>query len=516
MLAARAVRRLDGRRTPARAGPQARRRGRHRPEHRRHGRLRTGAGPGGRRTSCWPRSSSRSSTTTRRRERRTSACCTPGLMLTADGPRLIEYNCRFGDPETQAVLPLLESDLAELALACTAGTHRRPASSGSVTVRRAPWSRGARLPDRPEHRCDGHARRASRRRSGRIDRRIEPDAILFPAGRRRRQDRRRPGARRDGGRRRSREPLAPPPTAAWTVCSFSNMHVRRDIGWRAPGALLTSYADTGVDIDEGTRAVERMTGRGRADARARRAARRRQFRWGHVRTTDPRDGRPGARRLDRRRRHQGRTGRPPRQGARRRHRHREPLHRRRARAVGDTRCSSSTTSRPASSTPIWSPTWSPAWPRRARRPGASSSAARRPRCRACTPTGSFDVAGTLVGIAERAQLLPRDDVAPGDVLIGVASSGPHTNGFSFLRKLFDWVPMDVTPPGFDRSLGDALLEPHRSYLPRARAGARLGSGQGARPHHRWRSAREPAAGAPRRRRRRDRTRLVAARARCSS
>jgi phosphoribosylaminoimidazole synthetase len=79
--------------------------------------------------------------------------------------------------------------------------------------------------------------------------------------------------------------------------------------------------------------------------------------------------------------------------------------------------------------------------------------------------GAFDVAGTLVGIAERAELLPRDDVAPGDVLIGVASSGPHTNGFSFLRKLFDWVPMDVTPPGFDRPLGDALLEPHRSYLP---------------------------------------------------
>ena len=47
-----------------------------------------------------------------------------GLMLTADGPRLIEFNCRFGDPEAQAVLPLLDSDLAEVALACCHGNAR--------------------------------------------------------------------------------------------------------------------------------------------------------------------------------------------------------------------------------------------------------------------------------------------------------------------------------------------------------------------------------------------------------
>ena len=52
-------------------------------------------------------------------------CLYFGLMLTEDGPKVIEYNCRFGDPETQVVLPLLKSDLLEIMMACTNGTLER-------------------------------------------------------------------------------------------------------------------------------------------------------------------------------------------------------------------------------------------------------------------------------------------------------------------------------------------------------------------------------------------------------
>lgn len=77
----------------------------------------------------------------------------------------------------------------------------------------------------------------------------------------------------------------------------------------------------------------------------------------------------------------------------------------------------------------------------------------------------FDVAGTIVGVLEREAILPRKDIKAGDVLIGLKSSGPHTNGYSLIRKIFTNTSLDTFFPELNSTLADALLTPHRSYYP---------------------------------------------------
>ena len=75
----------------------------------------------------------------------------------------------------------------------------------------------------------------------------------------------------------------------------------------------------------------------------------------------------------------------------------------------------------------------------------------------------FDVAGTIIGVVERDNILPRENLKAGDMLIGLKSSGPHTNGYSLIRKIFADMPLDTIFPELNGSLADALLAPHRSY-----------------------------------------------------
>jgi phosphoribosylformylglycinamidine cyclo-ligase len=81
--------------------------------------------------------------------------------------------------------------------------------------------------------------------------------------------------------------------------------------------------------------------------------------------------------------------------------------------------------------------------------------------------GDYDLAGFAVGAAERGELLPRPGIAPGDVLIGLASSGVHSNGFSLLRKVVEksGLAWDApTPFAAGQSLGEAVLTPTRLYV----------------------------------------------------
>jgi phosphoribosylformylglycinamidine cyclo-ligase len=81
--------------------------------------------------------------------------------------------------------------------------------------------------------------------------------------------------------------------------------------------------------------------------------------------------------------------------------------------------------------------------------------------------GDFDLAGTIVGVVDREHLIDGSRIEAGDVLIGLPSSGLHTNGYSLARKvLFEKMGYKLSdqPGDLERSLEDVLVEPHRSYL----------------------------------------------------
>ena len=385
-----------------------------------------------------------------------------GLMLTTDGPRLIEYNVRFGDPEAQTVLPLLDldTDLAAVALACARGdvskTHFGFQPSAAVTV-------VAASPGYPADPVMGHAITDS---SGTDDSKRTFGTHRFDAG----VD---ADGKTSGGRvlavtgvgkdiRMARDRAY----ARMNQISFEGMQVRRDIAWRAPGASLASYAAAGVDIDEGARAIDEMKAAVEATHDTPGAGVLKGLgSFGGVFSADrivamqepllvaSTDGVGTKVELA------ARLG--------------------KVRGVGTdivNHCIDDVLVQ--SARPLFFLDYIAASVLDAdlvaEVVGGMADACKASGCAllggetaempGVYQPGSFDIAGTLIGVAERSELLPRDDVAAGDVLIGIGSSGPHTNGYSMLRKIFEWAPMDVVPDGFDRTLGDALLEPHRSYL----------------------------------------------------
>ena len=376
-----------------------------------------------------------------------------GLMLTATGLRTLEFNCRFGDPETQAVLPLLESDLLEIALACVQGRLEqvevkwKPGAAACVVLAAGGY------PDQPE--------------KGKLITlgSLPDDLTCFQAGTRLEGDR----LLTDGGRVCGLTGTAQDLESAVRLVydhidevQFEGLQFRRDI---ARGALSgMTYAQAGVDISAGNRAVELMKAvvkstytpavlagigsfGGLYDAKALKKMKAPVL----VASTDgvgtkvklaKETGRlkgvgvdlvnhcindilvQGARplffldyfatdRLD------------PQQTA-------EVVDgiAEACRAAGMALLGGETAEMPG----VYAP-------------------------------GEFDLAGTIVGVVEKGQVLPRSaEMRAGDALVGLASSGPHTNGFSLLRKLFAGMPMDEPLPKLGTTLAQALLASHRSYL----------------------------------------------------
>ncbi len=78
--------------------------------------------------------------------------------------------------------------------------------------------------------------------------------------------------------------------------------------------------------------------------------------------------------------------------------------------------------------------------------------------------GEYDLAGFAVGVVEKSAIIDGSTVASGDVVIGLASSGPHSNGFSLIRRILETSGADLQAPFDATTLGGALLAPTRIYV----------------------------------------------------
>ena len=377
-----------------------------------------------------------------------------GLILTPDGVRVLEFNCRFGDPETQVVLPLLDSDLLEITDACVSGNlneiniHWKDETAVCVVLASAGY------PGKPE--------------VGRqiiIDKMPE-NAICFHAGTARNEagSLLTAGGRVCGVTAWARTAAGAIQLAYKSVeqVHFEGAQFRRDIAARALDG--SAYANAGVSIDAGNRAVNLMTEAVRSTYGEEVLAGIGAF-GGLFNATllkemqNPvlvasTDGVGTKVKLAQQ------TG--------------------RFRGIGHdivNHCINDILVQGAR--PLFFLDY-------------FASAVLKPETvaevvtgisEACRESGcaliggetaempgvyadrEFDLAGTIVGVVEREQTLPRlQDIRSGDVLIGLASSGPHTNGYSLIRKVFEGVPLETVFPEIGVPLVDALLAPHRSYF----------------------------------------------------
>ncbi len=438
-----------------------------------------------------------------------------GMILTSQGPKVLEFNCRFGDPETQVLLPLLETDLLEIAFACADG-HRlgdmeivwNPGASACVVLASSGYP-GTPITGQSITGLD----------------QTHPDVVVFHAGTK-------SGPGDHAGENLTGEILTAGGrvlgVTAWgsdlaealarsyeTIKSinFDGMQYRTDIGRslsdstasvhrnkQCPGEtrqFQSAYASSGVSIDAGNRAVDLMRAQvqstygdevlagigafgGLFDASTIKSMQspvlvastdgvgtkvKLASQYEHLMTADDQhasDQPYGTQSLG--------------------------YH-----SVGRdlvNHCINDILVQGAR--PLFfldyiaSSLLNPAEIARAvagiafacREAGCALLGGETAEMPGVYTPGSLDLAGTIVGVVEREKILPRRDLKAGDCLVGLRSSGPHTNGYTLIRKIFANVSLasvfpelsassvgSVSVVGATNNLAESLLAVHRSYLP---------------------------------------------------
>jgi len=374
-----------------------------------------------------------------------------GLMLTLNGIYTLEFNCRFGDPETQAVLPLLETDLLDIAEACADGKLK------NVNIH---WREGAAVcvvlasQGYPDHVTSGKV----------VEFEMLPaNTICFHAGTKMDGDK----VVTSGGRvfgltawSRDLDSAIKQVYANITKIYFHGMQYRSDIAQRA--LHKSAYADSGVSIDAGNLTVDLMKDAvkstytpavlagigsfgGLYDASSLKTFNQPVL----VASTDGVGTKVKLAAAAGRYRGIGQDivnhciNDILVQGAR-------PLF------FTDYFATSKLT--PEITAEVVT-----GIAEACKESGVVLLGGETAEMPGVYQPDEFDVAGTIVGVVERNAILPRKNLQVGDVLIGLASSGPHTNGYSLIRKVFADTPLDTFFPELNATLADALLAPHRAY-----------------------------------------------------
>ncbi|XP_032908518.1 trifunctional purine biosynthetic protein adenosine-3 isoform X1 [Catharus ustulatus] len=397
-----------------------------------------------------------------------------GLMLTKDGPKVLEFNCRFGDPECQVILPLLRSDLYEVMQAVI---NRRLASSmpawredsAAVTVVMASQGYPGAYPKGLEITGLAKAKQLG----------LE----VFHAGTALKEGR----VVTSGGRVLTVTAIKQDLPSALREANlgvaaihFQGATYRRDIGYRAIAFLRQSrgltYKNSGVDIEAGNTLVQKIkpfaAATSRSGCNAELGGFAGLFDLKAAGYTDPilvsgTDGVGTKLKIAQECQKHDTIGQDLvamcvndilAQGA-------EPLFFLDYFACGklDVEVAQGVIAGIADA---------------CRKAGCALLGGETAEMPGMYPPGEYDLAGFAVGAVERGQMLPQlDRITEGDLLIGVASSGVHSNGFSLVRKIVEKSSLDFSSRvgvSGDQTLGELLLTPTKLYsktlLPVLRSG----------------------------------------------